>query len=79
MAYGVPKSDLKLFSLMQKVIYISLRISFFALFLPCLIPFMFASQAAYTVGGHSYTAAAMEYVILKMKPPTHRPQIVYNL
>ncbi|KAG2272132.1 hypothetical protein Bca52824_066687 [Brassica carinata] len=50
LAYGVPKSDLKLFSLMQK--------------------------AAYTVGGHSYTAAAMEYVILKMKPPTHRPQIV---
>ncbi|KAJ4866632.1 hypothetical protein Rs2_51837 [Raphanus sativus] len=53
LAYGVPKSDLKLFSLMQK--------------------------AAYTVGGHSYTAAAMEYVILKMKPPTHRPQIALLL
>ncbi|WZY95708.1 hypothetical protein YC2023_068037 [Brassica napus] len=36
-------------------------------------------HAAYTVGGHSYTAAAMEYVILKMKPPTHRPQIALLL
>ncbi|CAF2127382.1 hypothetical protein BRARA_C03445 [Brassica rapa] len=53
LAYGVPKSDLKLFSLMQK--------------------------AAYTVGGNSYTAAAMEYAILKMKPPTHRPQIALLL
>ncbi|KAL0900259.1 hypothetical protein Bca101_084220 [Brassica carinata] len=53
LAYGVPKSDMKLFSLMQK--------------------------AAYTVGGHSYTAATMEYVILKMKPPTHRPQIALLL
>ncbi|XP_006300100.2 uncharacterized protein LOC17890863 [Capsella rubella] len=53
LAYGVPRSDLKLFSLMQK--------------------------AAYTVGGHSYTAAAMEYVILKMKPPMHRPQIALLL
>ena len=44
-----------------------------------LIPLCFGPQAAYTVGGHSYTAAAMEYVILKMKPPTHRPQIVYKL
>ncbi|CAM8958870.1 unnamed protein product [Rhodiola kirilowii] len=50
LAYGVPKSELKLFSLMQK--------------------------AAYTVGGHSFSAAAIEYVILKMKPPVHRPQIV---
>ncbi|XP_043713712.1 uncharacterized protein LOC122662199 isoform X2 [Telopea speciosissima] len=48
LAYGVPRSDLKLFSLMQK--------------------------AAYTVGGHSFNAAAIEYVILKMKPPVHRPQ-----
>ncbi|CAH8384866.1 unnamed protein product [Eruca vesicaria subsp. sativa] len=53
LAYGVPKSDMKLFSLMQK--------------------------ATYTVGGHSYTAATMEYVILKMKPPTHRPQIALLL
>ncbi|XP_065863719.1 uncharacterized protein [Euphorbia lathyris] len=49
LAYGVPRSDLKLFSLMQK--------------------------ASYTVGGHSFSAAAIEYVILKMKPPLHRPQI----
>ncbi|XP_010552391.1 PREDICTED: uncharacterized protein LOC104822748 isoform X2 [Tarenaya hassleriana] len=53
LAYGVPKSDLKLFSLMQK--------------------------AAYTVGGHSYTAATIEYVILKMKHPLHRPQIALLL
>ncbi|KAH9662177.1 hypothetical protein KPL70_024759 [Citrus sinensis] len=50
LAYGVPRNDLKLFSLMQK--------------------------AAYTVGGHSYNAAAIEYMILKMKPPLHRPQII---
>lgn len=36
-------------------------------------------QAAYTVGGHSFSAAAIEYVILKMKPPLHRPQIVRTL
>ncbi|WOL08528.1 hypothetical protein Cni_G17281 [Canna indica] len=48
LAYGVPRSDMKLFSLMQK--------------------------AAYTVGGHSYSAACIEYGILKMKPPVHRPQ-----
>ncbi|KAK4774922.1 hypothetical protein SAY86_009857 [Trapa natans] len=53
LAYGVPRSDLKLFSLMQK--------------------------AAYTVGGHSFTAAAIEYGILKMKPPPHRPQIALLL
>ncbi|CAK9146147.1 unnamed protein product [Ilex paraguariensis] len=53
LAYGVPKSDLKLFSLMQK--------------------------AAYTVGGHSFSAAVIEYVILKMKPPVHRPQIALLL
>ncbi|XP_058113416.1 uncharacterized protein LOC131256560 isoform X2 [Magnolia sinica] len=48
LAYGVPRSDLKLFSLMQK--------------------------AAYTVGGYSFNAATIEYAILKMKPPLHRPQ-----
>ncbi|GMI81963.1 hypothetical protein like AT3G13000 [Hibiscus trionum] len=53
LAYGVPRSDLKLFSLMQK--------------------------AAYTVGGYSFSAAAIEYVILKMKPPLHRPQIALLL
>ncbi|KAF5931655.1 hypothetical protein HYC85_027826 [Camellia sinensis] len=53
LAYGVPRSDLKLFSLMQK--------------------------AAYTVGGHSFSAAAIEYVMLKMKPPAHRPQIALLL
>ncbi|KAL5554774.1 hypothetical protein UlMin_042175 [Ulmus minor] len=53
LAYGVPRSDLKLFSLMQK--------------------------AAYIVGGHSFSAAAIEYVILKMKPPLHRPQIALLL
>ncbi|KAM7264117.1 hypothetical protein ACFE04_001800 [Oxalis oulophora] len=53
LAYGVPKSDLKFFSLMQK--------------------------AAYTVGGNSFSAAVIEYVILKMKPPMHRPQIALLL
>ncbi|XP_041014575.1 uncharacterized protein LOC121257546 isoform X2 [Juglans microcarpa x Juglans regia] len=53
LAYGVPRSDLKLFSLLQK--------------------------AAYTVGGHSFSAAAIEYAILKMKPPLHRPQIALLL
>ncbi|WRX27749.1 protein of unknown function DUF547 - like 8 [Theobroma cacao] len=53
LAYGVPRSDLKLFSLMQK--------------------------AAYTVGGHSFSAAVIEYVILRMKPPLHRPQIALLL
>lgn len=53
LAYGVPRSDLKLFSLMQK--------------------------AAYTIGGHYFSAAAIEYVILKMKPPLHRPQIALLL
>lgn len=48
LAYGVPRSDLKHFSLMQK--------------------------AAYTVGGHSLNATTIEYQILKMKPPLHRPQ-----
>ncbi|RVW75023.1 hypothetical protein CK203_053687 [Vitis vinifera] len=29
--------------------------------------------------GHSFSAAAIEYVILKMKPPVHRPQIALLL
>ncbi|XP_010498003.1 PREDICTED: uncharacterized protein LOC104775778 isoform X1 [Camelina sativa] len=53
LAYGVPKTDIKLFSLMQK--------------------------AAYTVGGHSYNAATIEYMTLKMNPPLHRPQIALLL
>jgi hypothetical protein len=81
LAYGVPKSDLKLFSLMQKVISLDRRLCFVLLIslLPYLIPFVLDPQAAYTVGGHSYTAATMEYVILKMKPPMHRPQIALLL
>ncbi|KAF5196387.1 ubiquinone biosynthesis protein (Protein of unknown function, DUF547), partial [Thalictrum thalictroides] len=50
LAYGVPRSDIKFFSLTQK--------------------------AAYTVGGHSLSAADIEYIILKMRPPSHRPQIL---
>ncbi|URE42912.1 hypothetical protein MUK42_25437 [Musa troglodytarum] len=49
LAYGVPRSDIKLFSLMQK--------------------------ASYIVGGHSFSAAEIEFVILKMKPPAYRPQL----
>ncbi|KAJ8750831.1 hypothetical protein K2173_016012 [Erythroxylum novogranatense] len=53
LAYGVPGSDMKLFSLMQK--------------------------AAYNVGGHSFSAADIEYIILKMKAPVYRPQIALVL
>lgn len=53
LAYGVPTSDIKLFSLMQK--------------------------AAYTVGGHSFNAVDIEFIVLKMKPPAHRPQIALLL
>ncbi|ERN12606.1 uncharacterized protein LOC18440824 [Amborella trichopoda] len=53
LAYGVPRNEIKLFSLMQK--------------------------AAYTVGGHSFSAAFIEYVILNMKPPVHRPQLALLL
>ncbi|KAK9101673.1 hypothetical protein Scep_025103 [Stephania cephalantha] len=53
LAYGVPRSDMKFFSFMQK--------------------------AAYTVGGHSFTALDIEYVILKIRPPTHRPQMALLL
>ncbi|CAO2044575.1 unnamed protein product [Urochloa humidicola] len=49
LAYGVPRNDIKLFSLMQK--------------------------ACYTVGGQSISAAEIEFVILKMKTPVHRPQL----
>ncbi|XP_020590876.1 uncharacterized protein LOC110031812 [Phalaenopsis equestris] len=53
LAYGVPKSDIKLFSLMKK--------------------------ACYTVGDQTFSAADIEFVILKMKPPAHRPQIALTL
>uniref|UniRef100_A0ACD5UHS0 Uncharacterized protein n=1 Tax=Avena sativa TaxID=4498 RepID=A0ACD5UHS0_AVESA len=53
LAYGVPGSDIKLFSLMQK--------------------------ACYMVGGQSFSAAEIEFVILKMKNPAHRPQIVLSV
>jgi len=41
--------------------------------------YLFSLQAAYTIGGHSFSAAFIEYVILKMKPPSHRPQMVIPL
>ncbi|KNA10678.1 hypothetical protein SOVF_142020 [Spinacia oleracea] len=53
LAYGVPRSEMKFFSLLQK--------------------------AAYTVGGQLFSAAVIEYVILKMRPPIHRPQIALLL
>ncbi|KAK9726773.1 hypothetical protein RND81_05G236000 [Saponaria officinalis] len=53
LAYGVPRSESKFFSLLQK--------------------------AAYTVGGHLFSAAVIEYVILKMRPPIHRPHIALLL
>ncbi|RVW28661.1 hypothetical protein CK203_036866 [Vitis vinifera] len=36
-------------------------------------------QAAYTVGGHSFNAVDIEFIVLKMKPPAHRPQIALLL
>lgn len=53
LAYGIPRGDIKLFSLMQKV--------------------------SYTVGRQTFSAADIEFVILKMKPPPHRPQIALVL
>jgi len=35
-------------------------------------------QAAYAVGGHSFSATCIEYIILKIKPPAHRPQTVWS-
>lgn len=49
LAYGVPTTEIKLFSLMKKV--------------------------SYTVGGQSCSAVDIEFIILKMKPPAHRPHI----
>ncbi|KAK8941872.1 hypothetical protein KSP40_PGU014907 [Platanthera guangdongensis] len=49
LAYGVPRTEIKLFSLMKKV--------------------------SYTVGGQSFSAVDIEFIILKMKPPSHRPHI----
>lgn len=34
-------------------------------------------QVSYTIGGCSFSAAEIEFVILKMKPPAYRPQIVH--
>jgi hypothetical protein len=50
LAYGIPQSDLKFFSLLQK--------------------------AAYTVGGHSFNAATIEYCLLKSKSTATRPHIM---
>ncbi|KAK6915240.1 Ternary complex factor MIP1, leucine-zipper [Dillenia turbinata] len=44
-----------------------------------LIWLMESQKAAYTVGRHSFSAAAIEFVILKMRPPVHRPQIALLL
>ncbi|KAK9131575.1 hypothetical protein Sjap_012062 [Stephania japonica] len=41
--------------------------------------FSFMQKAAYTVGGHSFNALDIEYVILKIRPPTHRPQMALLL
>nr|XP_018678707.1 PREDICTED: uncharacterized protein LOC103976876 isoform X3 [Musa acuminata subsp. malaccensis] len=36
-------------------------------------------HASYTIGGQSFSAAEIEFVILKMKPPMHRPQLAQSL
>ncbi|XP_057855665.2 uncharacterized protein LOC131065230 isoform X1 [Cryptomeria japonica] len=41
--------------------------------------FSLMQKAAYTVGGYSFNAVDIEHVILKMKPPMHRPQIALLL
>ncbi|KAI4380308.1 hypothetical protein MLD38_006513 [Melastoma candidum] len=49
LAYGVPKTDVKLLSLLHK--------------------------ATYTVGGYAFSAAEIEFIVLRMKPPSNRPQL----
>ncbi|KAJ7524341.1 hypothetical protein O6H91_17G001100 [Diphasiastrum complanatum] len=53
LAYGIPKSEAKLFSMLQK--------------------------ATYVVGGHSFSAIAIEFGLLKGKAPAHRPQMALLL
>ncbi|RRT70777.1 hypothetical protein B296_00007188 [Ensete ventricosum] len=36
-------------------------------------------QASYIIGGQSFSAAEIEFVVLKMKPPGHRPQLALAL
>lgn len=43
------------------------------------LPLLITLQAAYMVGGHSFSAACIEYVILKMKLQTYSPQTVFTL
>lgn len=74
---------MKFLSLIQKVDIINVFNVIFS-FLPFLSLMLGATnvteihnvQATYTVGGQSFTAADIEFIILKMKPPAHRPQIV---
>ncbi|RZS15808.1 hypothetical protein BHM03_00047698 [Ensete ventricosum] len=44
-----------------------------------LIQLCYLPQASYTIGGQSFSAAEIEFVILKMKPPMHRPQLVCGI
>uniref|UniRef100_A0A804QPY1 Uncharacterized protein n=1 Tax=Zea mays TaxID=4577 RepID=A0A804QPY1_MAIZE len=43
-------------------------------YLPYGIPRLM-QKVVYTVGGHLFSAVFIEYVILKMKSPSHRPQM----
>ncbi|KAL5655133.1 hypothetical protein ACJX0J_034452, partial [Zea mays] len=45
-------------------------------YLPYGIPRLM-QKVVYTVGGHLFSAVFIEYVILKMKSPSHRPQMVF--
>ncbi|CAK9195184.1 unnamed protein product [Sphagnum troendelagicum] len=53
LTYGIPQSELKFFSLLQKV--------------------------AYTVGGHLFSAAMIEYSLLKSKSSATHPQIMLSM
>ncbi|KAL4335234.1 hypothetical protein GQ457_07G045470 [Hibiscus cannabinus] len=62
LAYGVPRNDIKLCSLMQKM----------------LTAWHDDMKASYTIGGLSVSAADIECTVLKMNPATYGPQIKFN-
>lgn len=99
LAYGIPRSDIKFFAMLQKVISTPTRACFLMLIcLHCICSIMrlgfffvldavvktgeynnvkyLLPQAAYTVGGHSFNAATMEFSLLKSKSTSHRSQLV---
>lgn len=99
LAYGIPRSDLKFFALLQKVITLNQEKKIFVWMhgsykkhwvklysitqIYCRVisqwnnvVLFLSEQAAYTVGGHSFNAATIEFCLLKSKSTAHRPQLV---